>query len=151
MNCTIPANPDISGAGVRVAIYIQNFLSFIPAFWALSDGIVTVEELKSVEKQSMSILITAFAILLSSIVQAGTFALDDFHTSIILSLSWMNNTNTFIYFLLYVGFKSHQDNEGGVVKPQLKAWYNHINDSIRCRPHTPMTDTEAAVAAGDRW
>jgi 5'-deoxynucleotidase YfbR-like HD superfamily hydrolase len=29
--CMIPADPDISGIGVRAAIYLQNLLSFIPA------------------------------------------------------------------------------------------------------------------------
>jgi hypothetical protein len=29
--CAIPADPDFSGIGVRVAIYAQNLLSFVPA------------------------------------------------------------------------------------------------------------------------
>ncbi|KAJ7873236.1 hypothetical protein B0H14DRAFT_3438327 [Mycena olivaceomarginata] len=34
----IPPDLDISGIGVRVAIYTQNHLSFIPAVWAIWDG-----------------------------------------------------------------------------------------------------------------
>ena len=52
------SDPDISGIGVRLAIYIQNLLSFIPAIWALWDGHVTEYELESVETQSTTILLT---------------------------------------------------------------------------------------------
>jgi hypothetical protein len=97
--CTIPADPDISGIGVRVAIYAQNLLSFVPAIWALWDGDVSDYELESIETQSTTILITAFAILISAMVQARTAGLTNFHATIVLDLSWMNNTNTFIYFL----------------------------------------------------
>jgi hypothetical protein len=109
MNSTsscIPADPDISGIGVRVAIYAQNLLSFIPAISAIWDGEVVPHELDAVRNQSTTILITAFGILISAIVQARTLGLSNFHASIILSLSWINNTNTFIYFLLYVQRKS---------------------------------------------
>jgi hypothetical protein len=66
----IPSNPDISGIGVRVAIYAQNLLSFVPALFALQDSHVTITELEDMERQSSTILITAFAILLSVIIQA---------------------------------------------------------------------------------
>ncbi|KAJ7479306.1 hypothetical protein FB451DRAFT_1005252, partial [Mycena latifolia] len=112
--------PDISGIGVRLAIYIQNMLSFIPAVSALWDGHVTSYELESVETQTTTILITAFAILISAMVQAQTTALANFHASIILSLSWMNNTNTFIYFLLYVQYKSQAGPQH--VKSTLGSW-----------------------------
>jgi hypothetical protein len=98
--CLIPANPDISGIGVRVAIYAQNFLSFAPAFYALVDGKVDSKELKTIEAQSTTILVTAFAILISTIVQAlSPYGLSDFHTSVILNLSWMNNTNTSTFII----------------------------------------------------
>ncbi|KAH8823805.1 hypothetical protein DL96DRAFT_1713178 [Flagelloscypha sp. PMI_526] len=97
----IPPNPDISGVGVRTAIYVQNLLSFVPAIWAILDGKVDDFELESLDAQATTILITAFAILISAIVQVRTEGITIFHTMIILNLSWMNNTNTFIYFLLY--------------------------------------------------
>ncbi|KAG6895456.1 hypothetical protein C0992_001160 [Termitomyces sp. T32_za158] len=97
------ANPDISGIGVRTAIYAQNLLSFVPALLALRDGKVTHTELESLETQSMTILITAFAILVSTIIQALTpDGITNFHATIILNLSWMNNTNLSIYLLLYI-------------------------------------------------
>jgi hypothetical protein len=127
LNClqVIPANPDISGIGVRVAIYIQNLLSFIPAFYALKDKRISKTELRTIEKQATTILITAFAVLISAMVQAGTYGLYSFHTSIILDLSWMNNTNTFIYFLLYIHHKSHLKGSERV-GPNWSSWFNHV-------------------------
>jgi hypothetical protein len=133
MSCAIPSNPDISGIGVRVAIYIQNLLSFLPAFYALWDGKVEEHELKAVGTQSTTILVTAFAILISTIVQARTFGLSSFHTSVILNLSWMNNTNTFIYFLLYVHYKSDRDRGNEQIAPQWSAWVHHWHKAFR--PH----------------
>lgn len=102
----IQANPDISGIGVRAAIYAQNFLSFVPAIYALLDKEVTLTELDALEDQSITILITAFAILISTVIQAlKVGGVSNVHTTIVLNLSWMNNTNTFIYFLLYVHYK----------------------------------------------
>ncbi|KAG6815687.1 hypothetical protein H0H87_012244 [Tephrocybe sp. NHM501043] len=102
------ANPDVSGIGVRTAIYTQNLLSFAPALLALKDGKVTPTELDALETQSTTILITALAILVSTIVQACTSStsntlngISNYHASIVLNLSWMNNTNLFIYLLLY--------------------------------------------------
>ncbi|KAF5336351.1 hypothetical protein D9611_006690 [Ephemerocybe angulata] len=109
-SCKIPGNPDIAGVGVRIAIYIQNLLCFIPAFWALADGKVTQGELDAAETQATTNLVLAFAILISSIVQAQTLGLTNYHASIVLNMSWMNNTNAFIYFLLYVQYKSQGSN-----------------------------------------
>ncbi|KAJ7848050.1 hypothetical protein B0H14DRAFT_904824 [Mycena olivaceomarginata] len=64
-------NTDISGIGIRVATYAQNLLSFIPAFYAvLDDGTVSSAELGFIEDQSTNILLTAFGLLISTIVQA---------------------------------------------------------------------------------
>uniref|UniRef100_A0A0W0EVS0 Uncharacterized protein n=1 Tax=Moniliophthora roreri TaxID=221103 RepID=A0A0W0EVS0_MONRR len=127
MSC-IPSDPDISGLGVRIAIYVQNLLSFIPAMWALSDGKVEQYELESIETQSTTILITAFAILISAMVQAQTLGLSSFHAAIVLSLSWMNNTNTFIYFLLYIQHKSQHGPDQ--VKPEWSSWIAHIKKKL---------------------
>ncbi|KAJ7253931.1 hypothetical protein C8J57DRAFT_1519089 [Mycena rebaudengoi] len=84
------ADPDISGIGVRVAIYIQ---------CALWDKKVSMAELDAVEKQSTTILMTAFAIVVSAIAETRTASLSNFHASIF-SACWMNNTNTFIFSAL---------------------------------------------------
>jgi hypothetical protein len=99
-------------------------------------------ELDTVEKQSTTILITAFAILISLIVQALTFNLSAFHTSIVLSLSWMNNTNTFIYFVLYINHMSHPDRKGKRVQPYWSAWYHHVAQAFRLRAKTASVDIE---------
>ncbi|KAH6914572.1 hypothetical protein BKA70DRAFT_550655 [Coprinopsis sp. MPI-PUGE-AT-0042] len=124
MPCTIPGNPDIAGIGVRIAIYVQNLLCFLPAIWALWDGEVTQEELDSAETQTTTNLVLAFAILISSIVQALTLGLSNFHTNIVLSMSWMNNTNAFIYFLLYIQHKRQS------VKPTWASWYTHVREKL---------------------
>ncbi|KAF6743800.1 hypothetical protein DFP72DRAFT_827076 [Ephemerocybe angulata] len=129
--CKIPANPDIAGIGVRIAIYVQNLLCFIPAFWALVDGKVTETELESAEKQATTNLVLAFAILISAMVQATTLGLTSYHASIVLNMSWMNNTNAFIYFLLYVQHKSQPlPGSGNVVEPTFSAWARHIRYSF---------------------
>ncbi|KAJ7624527.1 hypothetical protein FB45DRAFT_725661, partial [Roridomyces roridus] len=95
---------DISGIGVRVATYAQNFLSFVPAFYAiLGDGKVSSAEVSFIEDQSTNILLTAFGLLISTIVQVtDSQGLDNYHAALVLNLSWMNNTNTFIYLLLRI-------------------------------------------------
>ncbi|KAJ7251715.1 hypothetical protein C8J57DRAFT_1015315, partial [Mycena rebaudengoi] len=97
--------PDISGIGVRTAIYAQNILCFAPVIAHLWDGIVSREEIKGIKDQSIGMLAVAFAILISSIIEATTKndgqALTSFHAAVILDLSWMNNTSTWIWFLLY--------------------------------------------------
>ncbi|KAJ6474046.1 hypothetical protein C8R47DRAFT_712660 [Mycena vitilis] len=124
----IPAEPDISGIGVRVAIYAQNLFSFIPAISALSHGEVALYELDAVKDQSTTILITAFGILISAMVQAQTLGLPNFHATIILNLSWMNNTNTFIYFLLYLQHKSQLGPQQ--IKSDLESWFKYGKTSI---------------------
>jgi hypothetical protein len=141
--CDISGNPDIAGIGVRIAIYIQNILSFGPAFYSLiNDRKVDRKELRTVEKQSTTILITAFAILISLIVQALAFNLSAFHTSIVLNLSWMNNTNTFIYFLLYIHHKSYSDGGEHVIAPRWSEWYNHVAHAFGLRTKTFDGDIE---------
>ncbi|KAJ3503324.1 hypothetical protein NMY22_g18286 [Coprinellus aureogranulatus] len=127
--CFISSNPDISGIGVRVAIYIQNLLCFIPAIWAIWDGHVSDYELESAETQSTTNLVLAFAILISCIVQALTLGLTNYHAAIVLSLSWMNNTNAFIYFILYVQYKGQEGREH--VEPRWSAWVSHIKAQVR--------------------
>ncbi|KAJ7261125.1 hypothetical protein C8J57DRAFT_1337131, partial [Mycena rebaudengoi] len=86
----IPANPDISGIGVRTAIYAQNLLCFLPVVAQLRNGTVSDEEMKGVKDQSIGMLAVAFAILISTIIQATTAVdgqqITGFHAAIILDL-----------------------------------------------------------------
>ncbi|KAH8817708.1 hypothetical protein DL96DRAFT_394445 [Flagelloscypha sp. PMI_526] len=104
--CLIAPNPDVAGIGVRIAIYAQNFLGFFPALAALRDKHVDEVELDALEAQSTTILIMALAILVTTIVEAAKNDFINYHTSIVLSLSWINNTNTFLYFLLWLHRKT---------------------------------------------
>ncbi|KAF5348289.1 hypothetical protein D9756_010518 [Leucocoprinus leucothites] len=99
----IASNTDISGIGTRAATYAQNFITLIPAIHALWDGRVTRVELETLKTQSTAILVSAYGILFSTIIQAATTnTLSNFHAIIVLNLSWMNDTNSFMYFLLHL-------------------------------------------------
>ncbi|KAG6816020.1 hypothetical protein H0H87_009414 [Tephrocybe sp. NHM501043] len=134
----IPSNPDISGVGVRVAIYLQNLLTFAPVVVHLWDRKITDMELKAREGQSVGILSIAFAILISTIIQAkmssnGGASISSFHAAVILDLSWMNNTSTFVWFLLYAHYRSKATPEEGYLPATWSAWtkavirpFNHL-------------------------
>ncbi|KAF7346943.1 Multiple ankyrin repeats single kh domain [Mycena venus] len=121
-NCT---NTDISGIGVRSATYAQNLLSFVPAAVALlNDGKISNNEREFIKDQSTNILLTAFGLLLSAIIQAKTDqGLDNYHLALVLNLSWMNNTNTFIYLVLFLHRKIWSSSPG---EWSLRAVVGHL-------------------------
>ncbi|KAG6823504.1 hypothetical protein H0H87_000936, partial [Tephrocybe sp. NHM501043] len=101
MTC-IASNPDITGIGVRAAIYAQNLFSLLFAVRVFWDGRITRNELDAIDQQSSTIMITAFALLFSTIIQAySPQGLSNVHVTVILNLSWMTSTNIFIYLLVY--------------------------------------------------
>jgi hypothetical protein len=87
--------------------------------------------MKGVKDQSIGILAIAFAILISTIIEATTNkivpgqGLTSYHAAVILDLSWMNNTSTWIWFLLYAHSLT-KSNEGkdSEKKPIPAAWSN---------------------------
>ncbi|KAJ7825009.1 hypothetical protein B0H13DRAFT_1658200 [Mycena leptocephala] len=109
----IPSNPDVSGVGVRAAIYAQNLTCFLPVIVHLWDRKISKDELKGIKDQSISILAVAFAILLTTIILAkgagGDQTITSYHAAVVLDLSWMNNTGTWIWFILYVHYQSKRD------------------------------------------
>lgn len=122
----IPANPDISGIGVRTAIYAQNLLCFAPVVADLWDGEVTADEMEGIKDQSIGMLSIAFAILISAIIQAKATTsislITYFHAAIILDLSWMNNTSTFIWFLLYAHHRSKAGGNNEIIPATWSDW-----------------------------
>lgn len=128
--CMIPSNPDIAGIGVRAALYVQNLLCFVPAIWAIWDGEVSDYELDSTDGYSTTNLFLAFAILISCIVEASTGGLANYHASIVLSISWMNNTSVFVYFLLYVQHEG-QDPQFAGKRSDPVHWIKHIVRQVR--------------------
>ncbi|KAH8834647.1 hypothetical protein DL96DRAFT_499598 [Flagelloscypha sp. PMI_526] len=96
----IPANPDISGIGVRAAIYAQNLLCFLPVVFYLWDGEISLDELAGIQDQSTGML--AILITTASLAAGSDPSVSNYHAAIVLDLSWMNNTSTWIWFILYV-------------------------------------------------
>ncbi|KAJ7227805.1 hypothetical protein C8J57DRAFT_1092922, partial [Mycena rebaudengoi] len=121
---SIPPNPDVSGIGVRAAIYAQNLLCFLPVMMHLRDRKITRDELKGVKDQSIGMLAVAFAILISTIILAkgagGEEKITNYHAAIVLDLSWMNNTSTWIWFILYVHHRSKHDDRP--IQASWSAW-----------------------------
>ncbi|KAH8801331.1 hypothetical protein DL96DRAFT_792170, partial [Flagelloscypha sp. PMI_526] len=115
----IPANPDISGIGVRAAIYAQNLLCFLPVVFYLWDGEITLDELAGIQDQSTGMLAIAFAILITtaSLAASSNPTVSNYHAAIVLDLSWMNNTSTWIWFILYVYERSKAK-----YKPVVATW-----------------------------
>jgi len=115
----LPANPDISGIGVRAAIYAQNLLCFLPVGVYLWDKEISRDELAGVKNQSVGMLAVAFSILITTIILAGGEGptISSYHAAIVLDLSWMNNTSTWIWFILFVHHKSRIQ-----YKPTVATW-----------------------------
>src|SRR5262245_2932179 len=98
--CITP-NPDIAGVGVRVSIYVQAFLSFVPAVLSGMDGKITLSEYKVLNTTYTTLLLTACALLVSTFVQAATLGLSVYHTLIVLQLSWINTLSTAGWFMIH--------------------------------------------------
>jgi hypothetical protein len=126
----IPANPDISGVGVRTAIYAQSFLAFAPIISSIWDWVVTSDEVDSVQDQSVGILSIAFALLFSTIVQARTQDLSSFHAAVVLNLSWMNNTSTFLWFLLFALSRSNLKAAKDPIPATWRGWTKAMMPSL---------------------
>jgi len=99
----ITANPDISGIGVRTAIYIQAALSLVHPLIAGYDGKIDDFELQSLATVYLGILLPGCALVLSAIIQARTFGLSAYHAMIVLFLSWINNTSALTFFTYILG------------------------------------------------
>jgi hypothetical protein len=133
----IPANPDISGIGVRTAIYAQNLLCFLPVILYLWDGEISVDELAGIQDQSTGMLAIAFAILIAtaSLAAGRNPTVSHYHAAIILDLSWMNNTSTWIWFILYIHERSRATYKD--VAATWPAWRTTLWFAVRTHLHGP--------------
>ncbi|KAJ3502222.1 hypothetical protein NLJ89_g8984 [Agrocybe chaxingu] len=113
----LTANPDISGIGVRTAVYTQAALSLVHPLAAGFDGQIKDYELKSLFTVYLGILLPGCALLLSSIIQAKTFGLSVYHGIIVLNLSWINNASALTFFTFVLG--------GGMIswKQEEERWF----------------------------
>ncbi|KAJ7798660.1 hypothetical protein B0H14DRAFT_2617739 [Mycena olivaceomarginata] len=146
-SCTIPSNPDVSGIGVRAAIYAQNLTCFLPVIVHLWDGKISRDELKGIKDQSIGMLAVAFAILFSTIILAkgagGDQTITSYHAAVVLDLSWMNNTSTWIWFILYAHHRSKHDDQPTAAN--WSEWRNTLLEPVRellGRNDGPGTSTE---------
>ncbi|KAH6890220.1 hypothetical protein BKA70DRAFT_1030941, partial [Coprinopsis sp. MPI-PUGE-AT-0042] len=119
---------DISGIGVRLTTYASNFLYLFLAIWALWGGTFTRTELDDAESLSMANLIVAFAVLISSIFQASTLGMSSYHGNIVLLMSWMNNTNTFVYIVLYTHHELGLQKWKGRVDGSWSSWIKSFRE-----------------------
>lgn len=91
-------NPDISGIGVRAAIYAQAVLTLVQPILASIDGHISEKELIGLHYLYLGILLPGCALLVSAIIQATTQGLSVHHAVLVLQLSWINNTSALIFF-----------------------------------------------------
>lgn len=78
----IESNPDISGIGVRCAIYSQALLSILYSLYCALDGVITSKELKTMSQFSVNIILTACALLVSTIIQTSQGGIYLYHVLI---------------------------------------------------------------------
>ncbi|KAJ6493490.1 hypothetical protein DFH09DRAFT_357950, partial [Mycena vulgaris] len=129
MECSNLSNPDVTGIGVRAAIYAQNLTCFLPVIVHLWDRKISKDELKGIKDQSIGMLAVAFAILLTTIILAkgagGDQTITSYHAAVVLDLSWTNNTSTWIWFILYVHYQSKRDD-----RPPIKATWSEWRGAL---------------------
>ncbi|KAI3612360.1 hypothetical protein WG66_010060 [Moniliophthora roreri] len=95
VSCLI-ANPDISGIGVRLAVYAQTFLSFAPAFFFTADGELDLEEEKSLFAIYYPLLLSSMALFGTTIFQQLTVGLGNYHVLLVLNMMWMMNISAVV-------------------------------------------------------
>ncbi|KAJ7934048.1 hypothetical protein B0H13DRAFT_2497630, partial [Mycena leptocephala] len=121
--CSIPG---VSGVGVGVAIYAQNLTCFLPIIVHLWDRKISRDELKGIKDQSIGMLAVAFAILLTTIILAkgagGDQTITNYDAAVILDLSWMNNTSTWIWFIFFVHNQSKPDDDQRPIRASWREW-----------------------------
>ena len=92
----VAANPDISGIGVRIAVYAQTLLSYAPAFLFTYDGKLDSEEERGLFKIYTPLLISSMGLLVTTVIQEATIGLGNHHILIVLNLVWMMNASALV-------------------------------------------------------
>lgn len=90
--CILP-NPDIAGIGVRSSIYVQSFVTAIIFVIFELDNKITQEENHALHALTITVLLTACSLLISSFIQVATVGMSAYHAQIVLNLSWINSTS----------------------------------------------------------
>ncbi|KAK7026050.1 hypothetical protein VNI00_015777 [Paramarasmius palmivorus] len=92
----LAANPDVSGIGVRLAVYAQTFLSFAPAFLFTADGELDVEEEKVLFAIYAPLLLSSMALLVTTVFQQVTSGLGNHYMLLVLKMMWMMNVSAVV-------------------------------------------------------
>ncbi|KIJ36136.1 hypothetical protein M422DRAFT_261462 [Sphaerobolus stellatus SS14] len=81
-----------------------------------------------------------------------TLGLTNFHATIILDLSWMNNTNTFIYFLLFIRNKATPpSNDEEADKSYLRKYIERLSNRSSGQPNGPQRTSQLTPKYWSRW
>ncbi|KAJ3536398.1 hypothetical protein NMY22_g6050 [Coprinellus aureogranulatus] len=94
-------NPDISGIGVRVSIYIQAFLNILCAMVFSRDSWISKTEHKSLTQASLNLFLAGCALLVCTIVQGSTFGITVHHALIVLNLNWIVGFSALLYVFIW--------------------------------------------------
>ncbi|KAJ3508780.1 hypothetical protein NLJ89_g5564 [Agrocybe chaxingu] len=84
----INSEPDVAGIGVRLAIFIQIFLAFLPPILAISDGKVTPSEAKRMFRLSIQSLAFAACLIFVATIKLAQASLSAYHTLTIVHMTW---------------------------------------------------------------
>ncbi|KAH8834166.1 ankyrin repeat-containing domain protein [Flagelloscypha sp. PMI_526] len=135
--CTIPYDQDALGPPVRGATYAQAFLLLVVAGSALLNGRISSADLDAVETLASTVLVSAYALLITVIVQGATGNITSFNASILLCLILMNNTITLIWMLLYL----HHLRGLGHLAQGWRELYKNISDHFPSFPISSFAAT----------
>ncbi|RXW13204.1 hypothetical protein EST38_g12650 [Candolleomyces aberdarensis] len=98
--CVDP-NPDISGIGVRVAIYVQAFVNIACVIIFSLDNHISGFEHKVLINASLNLFVSGCALLICTAVQGTTFGLSLHHALIVLNLNWIIAFSGLLYVLIF--------------------------------------------------
>ncbi|KAL0563281.1 hypothetical protein V5O48_018792 [Marasmius crinis-equi] len=101
----IVANPDISGIGVRISVYIQSFLCFIPALCFASDGVLDYHEEEALYKISTQLILFSIGLLITTAVEQATKGIGNHHIILVLNMCWMINSSALVICLFHTKIK----------------------------------------------
>jgi hypothetical protein len=105
-SCSIPADPDVFGTGVRLSVYLQALLCLIPAVLVAFNKRTPLEGLDLSERLTTTNIVLAFAILVFSMIQALGNGLSVYHGHLALKLSWLNISNLLVFYSMFAGYKA---------------------------------------------
>jgi hypothetical protein len=139
-NCTgITPKPDISGIGVRTAIYAQAVLTLVQPIIIIFGEHISENTLTGLHQIYLGILLPGCALLFSAIIEARTAGLSIYHAIIVLNLSWINNTSALIFFQFALIAQIHLDEERTFRKKVGVMWallYSSV-ESVVARRRAP--------------